>query len=67
MLADNPYGGLLGIGSLLYYSFLYMNPWVVDPDDQSTLQQSFEVFVKYIAVLGAIMIAMTRGKSQGDN
>ncbi len=62
MLADNPYGSLLSLISVAYYSFLYMNPWVIDSDDQTSMQQSFEVLVKYIAVIGGILIAMTRGK-----
>ncbi|CDW78969.1 UNKNOWN [Stylonychia lemnae] len=64
ILAENSIGSILGIITVLYYSLIHVNPWV--KDDQSSQQQSWVLLIKHAALIGAIMIVMTRGKIQKD-
>ena len=64
MLADNPYGSLVGILTLTYYAFIHINPFV--KDDQSSQQQSWVQLMKHLAVIGGLMLVMARGKIQRE-
>ena len=65
ILADNINGSLLGILSVAYYALLYANPLVAD--DAESQQQKWDIFVKYLALIGGLLFTMTRGKMQGES
>jgi hypothetical protein len=58
IIADNVYGSLLGVMSIVYYAVLHMSPLV--EDQASSQQQRWDTFVKYFAVIGGLLILMTR-------
>ncbi len=62
MLADNQLGSIFSIVSVLYYALVYINPFVID--DQESLQQTWIMFMQYLALIGSILIVYTRGHNK---
>jgi hypothetical protein len=60
ILADNNYGCLLSIASLVYYAFFNMNPWL--KDDYTAKMEAWGLLMKMVPFIGSIMIVLSGGK-----
>jgi hypothetical protein len=68
LMANNyykAYGALLSIISLSYYALIHWNPMVID--GQLSEQQSWEDLVKFLGVLGSLLLVFTRGHTDDED
>lgn len=63
-MANNQYGCLLSMITLTYYALIHWNPMI--EDKQESEQQSWEDAVKYLGVMGALAMVLTRGHYGDD-
>ncbi len=64
-MANNQYGCLLTIIAFTYYALIHWNPMI--EDSQHLEQQSWEDAVRYLGVLGSLILVLTRGHLRDDN
>jgi len=64
MLADNRYGSLYCLVSIAYYALVHTNPILTHPQYPQAEQQTWLMLMNFIAIIGGLLIAYTRGHTK---
>ena len=65
IMANNQYGTLISVLSLSYHALIHWNPLIID--GQLSEQQSWEDLVKFLGVLGSLILVFTHGHTQDED
>ena len=67
MLADNRYGSLYCLVSIAYYALVHTNPILTHPHYPQADQQTWLMLMNFLAIIGGLLIAYTRGHTKRVN
>mmetsp|Transcript_27136 Transcript_27136/g.26183 ORF Transcript_27136/g.26183 Transcript_27136/m.26183 type:complete len:129 (+) Transcript_27136:84-470(+) len=65
LLANKAWGSLLGICLIFLNSLYRANPFILT--DEAEQKDAFTLFMKSLAVVGGLLLAMTRGKLRNED